>query len=96
MSLSARLTDRQVECAIVGKPSGIAVLDVDPPHGEESLETFQEEHRRLPDTAIALSGGGGLHFWFKTNGQSVNKGSAHDTTDQLLSTKVVALRALNL
>lgn len=49
-----------------GKRSGIFVLDVDAGHGgEESLAALISEHGELPNTPIALTGGGGKHYIFQ-------------------------------
>lgn len=49
-----------------GKRSGIFVLDVDAGHGgEESLSALIAEHGELPNTPIALTGGGGKHYLFQ-------------------------------
>ena len=50
---------------ITGAVSGLAVLDIDPRHdGDESLAALEREHGTLPDTAEAISGGGGRHLYF--------------------------------
>lgn len=48
---------------------GLLVVDFDIDHekgkyGDETLTLLQEEHEELPDTVMALSGGGGLHYYF--------------------------------
>lgn len=49
-----------------GKRSGIFVLDVDAGHGgEESLAALIADHGELPNTPIALTGGGGKHYIFQ-------------------------------
>jgi hypothetical protein len=51
---------------VTGKQSGIVVLDVDPRHGgDESLRTLQKEYGHLPETVMAFTGGGGVHYLFK-------------------------------
>ena len=50
---------------VTGYPSGVVVLDVDGPEGEESLRKLEAEHGPLPDTWEALTGGGGRHIFFK-------------------------------
>jgi hypothetical protein len=48
-----------------GKASGFVVLDVDTQHGgEESLRQLEKEYKKLPDTPISLTGGGGQHLLF--------------------------------
>lgn len=52
-----------------GKRSGIFVLDVDAGHGgEESLSALLREYGELPQTPIAMTGGGGRHFIFQHPG----------------------------
>ncbi len=49
-----------------GKASGIIVLDVDPRHdGDDTLAALEAENGRLPDAPTVLTGGGGLHVYFK-------------------------------
>jgi hypothetical protein len=49
-----------------GKVSGIVVMDVDPRNrGDESLESIIAEQGPLPDTVMAMTGGGGEHHVFK-------------------------------
>lgn len=49
-----------------GQVSGIAVLDVDPRNGgDDTLHVLERKHGKLPDTAVQLTGGGGLHYVFK-------------------------------
>lgn len=46
-----------------GKTSGILVIDVDPRNGgNDTLDDLIENNGPLPDTAQALTGGGGQHF----------------------------------
>ena len=48
---------------------GVVVLDVDPDHGgDETLRELEREHGELPVTVEALTGGGGRHLFFATNG----------------------------
>ena len=50
-------------------PQGYFVLDVDAQHGgHESLDIIQEQHAKLPKTMSVITGGGGLHLWFKADG----------------------------
>jgi hypothetical protein len=45
---------------------GTIVLDVDPCHGgSDSLARLEAEHGPLPETAVARSGTGGLHYYFR-------------------------------
>lgn len=56
--------------ANIGIPtSGFLVLDCDPRHGgTESLDDLYLKHGRFPDTAEAITGGGGRHFVFADPG----------------------------
>ena len=57
---------------VAGQISGIFVLDVDPRHGGgDSLDALQVKHGKLPDTACVMTGGGGLHYYFKHPGKPV-------------------------
>ena len=48
---------------------GIVVLDVDSRHcGDETLEALQAQYGKLPETPTVLTGGGGLHFYFRHPG----------------------------
>lgn len=48
-----------------GSQFGIAVLDIDPRNGgEDSLETLRRDGVTLGETPLALTGGGGKHFYF--------------------------------
>ncbi len=56
----------------IAVPPGIVVVDVDPRNGGDS--TFSELGRRygdFPATLTALTGGGGWHYWYRTNGKPV-------------------------
>jgi hypothetical protein len=56
-----------------GAISGVVVLDIDPRHGgDDTLETLQARHNRLPETPLVLTGGGGLHYYFKHPGVAVS------------------------
>lgn len=47
-------------------PSNVFLLDVDPRNGgADSLADLQQKHQRLPDAPTVLTGGGGLHVWFR-------------------------------
>lgn len=50
-----------------GPASGIFVLDIDPRHGgDTSLEVLKQNcGTTWPDTLSALTGGGGIHFYFR-------------------------------
>ncbi|TXH50490.1 MAG: DUF3987 domain-containing protein [Desulfurellales bacterium] len=48
--------------------SGFVALDVDPRNGgDTTLAALLREHGALPETAIQVTGGGGLHFLFKAS-----------------------------
>jgi len=48
-----------------GVPSNLLVLDVDPKNGgDESLKELEKQIGPLPKTVIALTGGGGEHYYF--------------------------------
>lgn len=52
-----------------GAPSGFDALDVDPRNGgDDTLADIERQHGKLPDTALALTGGGGYHYLFKHDG----------------------------
>jgi putative DNA primase/helicase len=52
-----------------GAASGVVVLDVDPRNGGlESLQELMDRHGPLPQTPIAETGGGGLHYYFAVRG----------------------------
>jgi putative DNA primase/helicase len=52
-----------------GAASGVVVLDVDPRHGGlESLQELLDRHGPMPQTPIAETGGGGLHYYFAARG----------------------------
>lgn len=45
---------------------GLAVVDVDPRNGgDDALTALQAKHGRLPETATALTGGGGQHYLYR-------------------------------
>lgn len=53
---------------------GFFVLDVDPGHGgEDSLEDLESIHGRLPDTFLVQTGGGGWHYYYRSN-ESIKNG----------------------
>jgi hypothetical protein len=52
-----------------GAISGIIVLDIDPRHGgDDTLAALQAQNGKLPETPTVLTGGGGLHFYFRHPG----------------------------
>lgn len=59
-----------------GEGSGIVVLDVDPRHGgDESLSALARQHGPLPHTVQCLTGGGGVHIYFRYPGPVKNSAS---------------------
>ncbi|MDO4709074.1 MAG: bifunctional DNA primase/polymerase [Pseudomonadota bacterium] len=55
-----------------GEPSGFIAVDVDPRNGgDTTLEQLQEINGRLPDTAMAITGGGGSHYLLRFAGERV-------------------------
>ena len=53
-------------------PADVVVLDVDIKHdigkyGDDSLDEWEREHGKLPDTVLSLTGGGGKQYFFKTD-----------------------------
>lgn len=57
---------------ITGAISGLVVLDIDPRHGGDvTLQRFP----KLPETVTVLTGGGGLHYYFKHPGQRIKNGA---------------------
>jgi hypothetical protein len=49
-----------------GKASGIIVVDVDPRHGgDDTLAVSEAKYSKLPDAPTVLTGGGGLHIYFR-------------------------------
>lgn len=61
----ARWTDANVGIA-TGAPSDIVVLDVDPRHqGDETLRELERTRGALPETVQVLTGGGGVHYYFR-------------------------------
>jgi len=54
---------------VTGVVSGLVVLDIDVGHGgRESLKALEREHGTLPPTVEAVTGSGGLHFYFSHPG----------------------------
>ena len=53
-----------------GDVSGFDAIDIDPRHlGDETWQWVQNEFGTLPDTPIALTGGGGTHILIKHSGK---------------------------
>jgi len=60
-----------------GVESGLLVLDVDPQHGgAATLKALEAKHGPLPETARALTGGGGWHDYFLHPGVEVRNSIA--------------------
>jgi putative DNA primase/helicase len=60
-----------------GARTGFIVLDVDPDHGgTESLRQLCEAHGDLPETAEAITGGGGCHLLFKLPGEEIRNSAS--------------------
>lgn len=55
-----------------GAGSGIVVLDVDGMAGEQTLDELQEVHGGLPETARAITGGDGMHYFWVHPGEPVH------------------------
>ena len=57
-----------------GAPAGVWVLDVDPRHGgDRSLEELVKKNGPLPATPQVLTGGGGMHFYFRLKEEEVGR-----------------------
>ena len=53
-----------------GEINGLLVIDVDVKHdqgkyGDESLKALESELGELPETWVAITGSGGLHYYFR-------------------------------
>lgn len=60
-----RCPDANVGIA-TGELSGLAVLDIDPrSEGDVSLAALEAKHGPLPDAPTVLTGGGGVHLYFR-------------------------------
>ncbi|QKT03520.1 bifunctional DNA primase/polymerase [Ectothiorhodospiraceae bacterium 2226] len=58
---------------VTGAISGLVVVDVDPRHGgEDSLAELVHTYGPLPQTAEAVTGGGGRHLYFAHAGRPVH------------------------
>jgi Bifunctional DNA primase/polymerase, N-terminal len=49
-----------------GSASGVVVIDVDPPHGDISLDRLTDAGYELPQTLAVRTGSGGLHLYYAT------------------------------
>jgi hypothetical protein len=68
-------------------PQDVVVLDIDPRHGGDAvLEQLESEHGTLPRTLTAITGSGGLHFWFDTDETTALRQGA-DTLGRGLDTR---------
>ena len=57
---------------VTSATSGIWVLDIDPQHGGDlALDALIQQYGSLPDTVLAVTGGGGQHYLFAHTGQLV-------------------------
>lgn len=57
---------------VAGEASGLVILDVDSRYGgDDSLEELMDTYGPLPQTAEALTGGGGRHILFRHPGTSI-------------------------
>lgn len=59
---------------------GLVVLDVDVNHsagkyGDETLAELEREHGPIPDTWICLTGGGGVHYYFRCDDPALTVGT---------------------
>ena len=58
-----------------GEVSGLWVLDVDGPEGEDELGALELEHGELPET-IAAKTRNGRHFYFRMNSRTVRNSTS--------------------
>lgn len=67
-----------------GEPSGnLVVIDVDKDDdagydGADSLREWEREHGKLPETACAVTGRGGVHYYYRTDGRKLHIDSNPD------------------
>ena len=59
--------------------TGLVVLDVDTNHdagkfGDETLEELEQRYGKLPDTWTCLTGGGGVHYYFRCDDPALTVG----------------------
>jgi hypothetical protein len=62
-----RIPDRNIGMP-TGPASGVWVVDVDPPGGEDELRRLEAEYGELPPTRTVLTPRGGRHLWFAYTG----------------------------
>lgn len=64
-----------------GEPSGnLVVIDVDRDEdegydGQDSLDEWERAHGKLPETACAVTGRGGVHYYYRTDGRRLHPDS---------------------
>lgn len=65
-----------------GSPSGnLVVIDVDKDDGYDGADTLAEweaEHGKLPETACAVTGRGGVHYYYRSDGRDLHPDSNPD------------------
>jgi len=55
---------------VTGIQSKVLVLDVDPRNGgDATLQLFERQNGKLPDTPLVETGGGGRHYYFRLDSQ---------------------------
>lgn len=54
-----------------GRESSLVVIDIDPPTGDESLNTLTRNNRGMPATLTVRTGSGGSHLYFRHPGRSL-------------------------
>jgi hypothetical protein len=59
-----------------GELNGIWALDIDLPHGPESLARLEAEHGPLPETLVQRTGGGGQQYIFRWDDRHPIRNSA--------------------
>jgi putative DNA primase/helicase len=82
-SFWAKWPDANIGIA-TGRPSGIAVIDIDPRNGGlETIEHLEADLGALPTTPMAFTGGGGAHLIFNLPAITVRKAAAGPGIDVL-------------
>ena len=60
-----------------GAASGLIVLDQDPRnYGDLTLDELEAQYRKLPETAVSFTGGGGAHYFFRYLTEPIRSGKA--------------------
>jgi hypothetical protein len=59
-----RIPDRNIGIR-TGVASGVWVVDLDPPDGEDNIRRLEADHGQLPPTRTVRTPRGGRHLWFK-------------------------------